>query len=61
MFQEFIELKQCFIRILDSAEQNAKQGKFCSQTDFDLHDCLKQIKRELLELQWANTKKTGAR
>jgi len=52
-----LELKQCFIRILDRAEQNAKQGKFCSQTDFDLHDCLKQIKRELLELQWANTKK----
>ena len=56
-----LELKQCFIRILDRAEQNAKQGQHGIQNVFDLNDCLKQIKRELLELQWANTKKTGAR
>ena len=52
-----LELKQCLIRILDRAEQNAKQGELSSQDEFDLNDCLKQIKRELLELQWANTKK----
>ena len=56
-----LELKQCLIRILDRAEQNAKQGQVGNQDEFDLNDCLKQIKRELLELQWANTKKTGAR
>ena len=56
-----LELKQCFIRILDRAEQNAKQGQHGIQNVFDLNDCLKQIKRELLELQWANTKKTEAR
>jgi len=52
-----LELKQCLIRILDRAEQNAKQGQVGNQDEFDLNDCLKQIKRELLELQWANTKK----
>ena len=47
-----LELKECLIRILDRAEQNAKQGQLGNQDDFDLSDCLKQIKRELLELQW---------
>ena len=52
-----LELKECLIRILDRAEQNAKEGQHSIQNVFDLNDCLKQIKRELLELQWANTKK----
>ena len=52
-----LELKECLIRILDRAEGNAKQGNWSQQEDFDINDCLKQIKRELLELQWANTKK----
>ena len=52
-----LELKECLIRILDRAEGNAKQGQLSNQDEFDLNDCLKQIKRELLELQWANTKK----
>ena len=52
-----LELKECLIRILDRAEGNAKQGQHGIQNVFDLNDCLKQIKRELLELQWANTKK----
>ena len=55
MFEEFIELKQCLIRIIDRAEQNAKQGQLNHQDDFDLNDCLKQIKRQLLEIQWSNT------
>ena len=55
MFEEFIELKQCLVRIIDRAEQNAKQGQFSHQDDFDLNDCLKQIKRQLLEIQWSNT------
>ena len=58
MFQEFIELKQCLIRILDRAEQNAKRGELSSQDDFDLNDCLKQIKRQLLEIQWSNNRQT---
>ena len=53
-----LELKQCFIRILDRAEQNAKRGEFSRQDDFDLSDCLKQIKRELLELQWSNNRRS---
>ena len=52
MFEEFTELKQCLIRIIDRAEQNAKQGQLTHQDDFDLNDCLKQIKRQLLEIQW---------
>ena len=58
MFEEFIELKQCLIRILDRAEQNAKQGQLSSQDDFDLNDCLKQIKRQLLEIQWSNNRRS---
>ena len=58
MFQEFIELKQCLIRILDRAEQNAKRGEFSRQDDFDLNDCLKQIKRQLLEIQWSNNRQS---
>ena len=57
MFEEFIELKQCLIRILDRAEQNAKRGEFSRQDDFDLNDCLKQIKRQLLEIQWSNNRR----
>ena len=50
-----LELKQCLIRILDRAEQNAKKGSWLEfQADeFDLNDCLKQIKRELLEIHWS--------
>ena len=58
MFEEFIELKQCLIRILDRAEQNAKRGEFSRQDDFDLNDCLKQIKRQLLEIQWSNNRQS---
>ena len=47
-----IELKECLIRIIDRAEQNAKQGQLTHQDDFDLNDCMKQIKRNLLEIQW---------
>ena len=47
-----LELKQCLIRILDRAEKNAKEGQLSSQDEFDLNDCLKQIKRELKETQW---------
>ena len=38
-----LELKQCLIRILDRAEQNAKKGSWLEfQADeFDLNDCLK--------------------
>ena len=57
MFQEFIELKQCLVRILDRAEQNAKEGQLSSQDEFDLNDCLKQIKRQLLEIQWSNNRR----
>jgi len=53
-----LELKQCLIRILDRAEQNAKQGQLGNQDEFDLNDCLKQIKRELLELQWSNNRRS---
>jgi hypothetical protein len=57
MFQEFIELKQCLVRIIDRAEKNAKEGSWLElQADeFDLNDCLKQIKRQLLEMHWSNT------
>ena len=55
-----LELKQCFIRILDRAEQNAKEGQHSSQDEFDLNDCLKQIQRKLLEIQWANTNYLGS-
>jgi len=58
MFEEFIELKQCLVRIIDRAEQNAKRGEFSRQDDFDLNDCLKQIKRQLLELQWSNNRQS---
>jgi len=58
MFQEFIELKQCLVRIIDRAEQNAKRGEFSRQDDFDLNDCLKQIKRQLLEIQWSNNRQS---
>jgi predicted nucleotide-binding protein (sugar kinase/HSP70/actin superfamily) len=55
-----LELKQCLIRILDRAEQNAKQGSWLEfQADeFDLNDCLKQIKRELLEIHWSNDRRS---
>ena len=55
-----LELKQCLIRILDRAEQNAKQGSWLEfQADeFDLNDCLKQIKRQLLEIQWSNNRRS---
>ena len=46
-----LELKQCLIRILDRAEQNANQGELNNQDEFDLNDCLKQIKRELKEIK----------
>ena len=54
-----LELKQCLIRILDRAEQNAKEGSWLElQADeFDLNDCMKQIKRQLLEMHWSNTSK----
>ena len=58
MFEEFIELKQCLVRIIDRAEQNAKRGEFSRQDDFDLNDCLKQIKRQLLEIQWSNNRQS---
>ena len=58
MFQEFIELKQCLVRIIDRAEQNAKEGQLSSQDEFDLNDCLKQIKRQLLEIQWSNNRQS---
>ena len=53
-----LELKQCLIRILDRAEQNAKQGQLSLQDSFDLNDCLKQIKRQLLEIQWSNNRRS---
>ena len=55
-----LELKQCLIRILDRAEQNAKKGSWLEfQADeFDLNDCLKQIKRELLEIHWSNDRRS---
>ena len=53
-----LELKQCLIRILDRAEQNAKQGQLNNQDEFDLNDCLKQIKRELKEIQWSNNRRS---
>ena len=58
MFEEFIELKQCLVRIIDRAEQNAKEGQLSSQDEFDLNDCLKQIKRQLLEIQWSNNRRS---
>ena len=58
MFEEFIELKQCLVRIIDRAEQNAKRGELSHQDDFDLNDCLKQIKRQLLEIQWSNNRRS---
>ena len=55
-----LELKQCLIRILDRAEQNAKKGSWLEfQADeFDLNDCLKQIKRKLLEIQWSTNRRS---
>ena len=53
-----LELKQCLIRILDRAEKNAKEGQLNSQDEFDLNDCLKQIKRELKEIQWSNNRRS---
>ena len=53
-----LELKECLIRILDRAEGNAKQGQLGNQDEFDLNDCLKQIKRKLLELQWSNNRQS---
>ena len=53
-----LELKQCLIRILDRAEQNAKKGQLNNQDEFDLNDCLKQIKRELKEIQWSNNRRS---
>ena len=53
-----LELKQCLIRILDRAEQNAKKGELSSEDEFNLNDCLKQIKRELLEIQWSNNRQS---
>ena len=53
-----LELKQCLIRILDRAEQNANQGELSRQDEFDLNDCLKQIKRKLLEIQWSNNRRS---
>ena len=55
-----LELKECLIRILDRAEQNAKKGSWLElQADeFDLNDCLKQIKRELLEIHWSNDRRS---
>ena len=53
-----LELKECLIRILDRAEQNAKKGELSRQDEFDLNDCLKQIKRKLLEIQWSNNRRS---
>ena len=53
-----LELKQCLVRILDRAEKNAKEGQLNSQDEFDLNDCLKQIKRELKETQWSNNRRS---
>ena len=53
-----LELKQCLVRILDRAEKNAKEGQLNSQDEFDLNDCLKQIKRELLEIHWSNDRRS---
>ena len=53
-----LELKQCLVRILDRAEKNAKEGQLNSQDEFDLNDCLKQIKRELKEIQWSNNRRS---
>ena len=53
-----LELKECLIRILDRAEQNAKKGQLNNQDEFDLNDCLKQIKRELKEIQWSNNRRS---
>ena len=53
-----LELKQCLVRILDRAEQNANQGELNHQDEFDLNDCLKQIKRELKEIQWSNNRRS---
>ena len=53
-----LELKQCLVRILDRAEQNANQGQLILQDSFDLNDCLKQIKRELLEIHWSNDRRS---
>ena len=52
------DLKQCLIRIIDRAEQNANQGELNNQDEFDLNDCLKQIKRELKEIQWSNNRRS---
>ena len=48
------------IRDRDRAEQNAKKGSWLEfQADeFDLNDCLKQIKRELLEIHWSNDRRS---
>ena len=53
-----LELKQCLVRILDRAEKNAKEGQLNSHDEFDLNDCLKQIKRELKEFQWSNNRRS---
>ena len=53
-----LELKQCLVRILDRAEKNAKEGQLNSQDEFDLNDCLKQIKRELKETQWSTNRRS---
>ena len=53
-----LELKQCLVRILDRAEQNANQGELNNQDEFDLNDCLKQIKRELKETQWSTNRRS---
>ena len=52
------DLKQCLIRIIDRAEQNPNQGELNNQDEFDLNDCLKQIKRELKEIQWSNNRRS---
>ena len=53
-----LELKQCLVRILDRTEKNAKEGQLNSQDEFDLNDCLKQIKRELKETQWSTNRRS---
>ena len=34
------DLKQCLVRIIDRAEQNANQGELNNQDEFDLNDLL---------------------
>ena len=48
------DLRECLSRVLDRAEKNVAQGNWSQQDDFDINDCVKQIKRKLLETQWAN-------